>query len=65
MSTATDTRTQTCTSCRHWKNLSSGEGECRRRPPQAITFTINDEVRFETRFPMTRAQDWCGEYAAQ
>lgn len=65
MSISTDTRTQTCAACTHWNSLSSAEGECRRQPPQAISFKINDEVRFETRFPKTTAQDWCGEFAAK
>lgn len=65
MSTSTETRTKTCQSCRHWNALSQVEGECRRQPPQAISFKVNEEVRFETRFPQTTAQDWCGEFTAK
>jgi len=62
---ATQTKNETCANCAHWNPISSDEGECRRHPPQAISFKVDDEVRFETRFPKTAGDDWCGEFAAR
>ena len=64
----TDTATTTakaCAQCAHWKALSGDQGECRARPPQAISFKVDDDVKFETRFPVTAGSDWCGEYQAK
>lgn len=65
MSTSTIPQTKVCAKCAHWNSTGKEEGECRRQPPQAISFKINDEVKFETRFPRTAAGDWCGEFSAK
>ncbi len=65
MSTDTKTATDTCAACTYWNAESSGKGECRRQPPQAISFKVGEDVRFETKFPVTSASDWCGEFAAK
>ena len=62
MDTATKGKTEVCVECAHWNPKGSDEGECRRQPPQAVTFRVDDEVKFETRFPTTKADDWCGEF---
>ncbi len=59
------TKTDTCAKCAYWNEVSSGAGECRRQPPQAISFKVSDEVKFETLFPSTKAEDWCGEFSAK
>lgn len=64
METKLNTHTDTCSECSHWKAISEDKGECRRQPPQAITFKVGDEVQFETRFPETSTSDWCGEFKA-
>jgi len=56
-------KTDTCSSCKYWKNTESIQGECRRQPPQAITFRVNEEIKYEARFPVTTSGDWCGEFA--
>ncbi|MGJ3243784.1 MAG: hypothetical protein ACFE0O_12650 [Opitutales bacterium] len=66
MSTATSQQTKTCASCRYWNpSATADEGECRRHPPQAISFKVGESVKFETRFPATASEDWCGEYEAR
>jgi len=59
------TRAVACESCTYWKATSSKEGECRRHAPQTIAFTVDSDVKFESRFPATQAQDWCGDYSAK
>jgi hypothetical protein len=62
---STTTTTKTCAACAHWNDLASGKGECRRHAPQLITFEIDDDVKVESRFPMTADQDWCGDFEAK
>ena len=58
----TTTQTKTCEACKHWNASGEGHGECRRHAPQAIAFTVADEVKFESRFPTTQKDDWCGDH---
>jgi len=62
---ATDIQNKTCSACAYWKDTDGTQGECRVRPPQAMAFTIDHETKFETRFPVTKAEDWCGEFRAR
>ncbi|NJM36600.1 MAG: hypothetical protein HC845_01295 [Akkermansiaceae bacterium] len=62
MKTTTRSATSVCSSCQHWSNASSDQGECRRHAPQMLVFTIDAETKFESRFPTTKAADWCGEF---
>ncbi|WP_221030728.1 hypothetical protein [Actomonas aquatica] len=62
METTTATTTKACATCSHFKTTDATEGECRRRAPQTIAFNVDDDVKFESRFPTTKASDWCGEY---
>ncbi|MEM1442540.1 MAG: hypothetical protein AAGF67_09370 [Verrucomicrobiota bacterium] len=64
METQQTTSTESCSACAYWKAGESNEGACRRQPPQSISFEVDDEVKFETRFPTTSADDWCGEFKA-
>jgi len=61
----TATVSKTCSACAYWKETSSSMGECRVRSPQSIVFKVDDETKFESRFPETKAEDWCGEFAAR
>lgn len=63
MSTQTATSTRQCASCSFWQSQSGDNGECRRRAPQPIAFKVDEDVRYEARFPTTTAADWCGEYS--
>lgn len=58
----TSTKTAACGKCVFWKSEDSTKGECRRHAPQSVVFTVHEEVKFESTFPNTRAEDWCGDY---
>ena len=52
-----------CASCTYWEAKAGTSGECRRHAPQTIAFTVDTDVKFESRFPLTKASDWCGDYS--
>jgi hypothetical protein len=57
--------TAVCSACKHWSHEASAQqGECRRHAPQTLVFTLDDKTQFESRFPLTNAIDWCGEFEA-
>lgn len=56
--------TARCENCNYWNAKASAEGECRRHAPQTIAFTVDDSTKFESRFPVTKAADWCGDFSA-
>ncbi|MCG8524869.1 MAG: hypothetical protein MI748_00700 [Opitutales bacterium] len=62
---ATTTETKTCAACANWNNLGSETGECRAKAPQTIVLKIDEETKVESRFPVTKADDWCGEFVAK
>lgn len=62
MSTNTLTINRACEACAYWNSMEEGAGECRRHAPQTITFEVDDEVKFESMFPVTAADDWCGDF---
>jgi len=64
MTTQATTKTDTCATCTYWNAKASDTGDCRRQPPQAISFEVDSETKFETRFPETAGSDWCGEFKA-
>lgn len=43
----------------------SAKGECRRHAPQSILFKVEAGVQYEAKFPVTKAEDWCGDYTAK
>jgi hypothetical protein len=52
----------TCSSCRHWKPLEEGLGQCRRYPPtviQANQLTPRGPI---VTFNLTAHDLWCGEH---
>jgi hypothetical protein len=57
------TATKACSTCAHYNAASAKLGECRRHAPQTIAFQVDDGVKFESRFPQTKATDWCGDFA--
>jgi hypothetical protein len=61
----TTTTTQSCASCRNWKDQSQNQGECHRHAPQLIVLEIDSKNTIESRFPATSAGDWCGDYQAK
>ncbi len=66
MSTAsTSATTKACAACTHFLATSATAGECRRQAPQTIAFQVDKETRFESRFPVTKTNDWCGEYSGR
>ena len=42
--------------------MEDSHGECRRHAPQTVAFEVDDEVKFESKFPVTAAEDWCGDF---
>ncbi len=62
MPTKTAAKTKACATCTHFKATTTTKGECRRHAPQTVVFNVDDKVKFESRFPSTKATDWCGEY---
>jgi hypothetical protein len=61
----TSTQTAACGKCVYWHNTSPEKGECRRHAPQTVVFQVEENVRFESTFPATKAEDWCGDYEAK
>ena len=51
-----------CGNCTYWNVLENGNGECRRHAPQTIAFEVDEEVKFESKFPVVTAEDWCGDF---
>lgn len=62
-----------CANCRFWKrdteNLASSgdgvpQGWCRRRAPQVIVtkYTLEDRYAWDSKFPATYENAWCGEH---
>jgi hypothetical protein len=51
-----------CHTCRWWDNdgSSSDRGACRFNPPSV--FWIDDDGKFETRFPVTFDSEWCRKH---
>jgi hypothetical protein len=57
------TKAVACNACTFWKPTQPDRGECHRHAPQAVVFNVDDQVRFESRFPVTAGQDWCGDFS--
>lgn len=58
----TATQTRACGKCIYWNAMDSDKGECRRHAPQTIAFEVDEEIRFESKFPVTASNDWCGDF---
>ena len=56
-------KTKSCAQCAHWNALDNSTGECRRHAPQTIAFEVDEEVKFESKFPVTAGNDWCGDFS--
>jgi hypothetical protein len=54
--------TWACAACTFWNKLDGEHGECRRHAPQTVAFEVDDEVKFESMFPVTAGEDWCGDF---
>lgn len=64
-STAPALATKACAACAHFNPVSEAHGECRRHSPQTVAFQVDEQTRFESRFPTIKATDWCGEFFAK
>jgi len=58
----TKNATRACQACAFWNELESDAGECRRHAPQTLAFEVDEEVKFESMFPVTAGDDWCGDF---
>lgn len=65
--------TRICADCEHWDKpdgeYNRDEGECRIRAPVAVVLVKRKQNQnspvwsvVETRWPITRSRDWCGEH---
>lgn len=61
----TITTTRACEQCAYWNAIEDSHGECRRHAPQTIAFEVDEEVKFESMFPVTAGDDWCGDFSAK
>jgi len=61
----TSTKTAACGKCVYWHSSESSKGECRRHAPQTVVFKVDDEVQYESTFPKTKAEDWCGDFESK
>lgn len=62
---ATQTETApACAKCRYWQPADM-DGECRRHAPQAVVLNMDEETKFESHFPITAGEDWCGDFQAK
>lgn len=64
----TSTQTAACGKYVYWHTEDSAKGEkgeCRRHAPQTVVFQVDDEVQYESTFPMTKAEDWCGDFESR
>jgi hypothetical protein len=43
--------------------LDTDKGESHRQPPQQIAVKLNEKTHYETHFPVSKGNDWCGEFA--
>ncbi len=62
---STSSSIKACSSCAHFNPTSGEQGECRRHSPQTVAFQVDEQTRFESRFPTIKASDWCGEFFAK
>lgn len=58
----TRTITRACAACANWNELGQDKGECRAHAPQTVIFQVDADTKFESRFPLTAAADWCGDF---
>lgn len=61
----TSISTAACGKCVYWQTTDAMAGECRRHAPQTVVFKVDDQVEFESTFPATQAEDWCGDFEAK
>ena len=61
---STQIASKACSACVYWKTNSATEGECRRHAPQTLIFKVDGDVEYRSKFPITEASDWCGDYFA-
>jgi len=56
------TITKACRDCTFWNPAEDEHGECRRHAPLTVSFHVDAELHFESMFPATDAEDWCGDF---
>jgi hypothetical protein len=54
---ATLTSTKACRACTYWYKTGADQGECRRHAPQTIVFKVDQDMKFESHFPVTKGED--------
>lgn len=51
-----------CAKCAYWEEATS---HCHRHAPVSVTFKVDEKTEYQTQFPVTQADDWCGDFAAK
>lgn len=59
---STTTTHMACKDCTFWNLLEANQGQCRRHAPQLVAFEVDDQVKFQSKFPVTAGEDWCGDF---
>ena len=60
---STTTTQMACKDCTFWNPLQQDKlGQCRRHAPQLVAFEVDDQVKFQSKFPVTAGEDWCGDF---
>lgn len=54
-----------CVDCAYWDACSPPDGRCRRHAPAAAAGDQTGETGSTASWPLTLAQDWCGEWRAR
>ena len=52
-----------CVNCRYWLGLESYRGSCHRCAPRPmVAERIRSTMEFSAQWPITGAEDWCGDF---
>ena len=55
-----NTKTQSCSKCLYYDN-----GYCYRNPPQVFRCGKNDDLYYDSAWPMVSDIDWCGQWESK
>ena len=71
-----------CSGCLYWREMDSGQGQCRVNAPVCVilpmqestpvygiagskSFAVRNEPQVVTAWPVTKSEEWCGEWEAK
>jgi len=56
-------RDETCSTCKHWEPEDHRTGKCHRFPPQLVSIGTLGNSNDVSRWPLTGAKSYCGEWS--